>query len=186
MVRASTLALHLNLVETIVGAELVALANPRSALSAIPRLTNGGGLGDGLARACAQNAVVAFVVSLYGSLLVVSGACAAMKIRDRTLRVGERQFAGTHAVIAANCVAFRARVPAVFPLGALFHAVVAALFPLGDGYKLPLKFPSVLGRAKTTSAAARKAAKKPSKKSSSNKAKRAPAKRASSSRKSRR
>jgi hypothetical protein len=109
-----------------------------------------------------------------------------MKIRDRTLRVGERQFAGTHAVIAANCVAFRARVPAVFPLGALFHAVVAALFHLGDGYKLPLKFPSVLGRAKTTSAAARKAAKKPSKKSSSNKAKRAPAKRASSSRKSRR
>ena len=77
MVRASTLALHLNLVETIVGAELVALANPRSALSLIPRLTNGGGLGDGLARACAQNAVVAFVVSLYGSLLVVSGACAA-------------------------------------------------------------------------------------------------------------
>ena len=67
-----------------------------------------------------------------------------------------------------------------------FHAVVAALFHLGDGYKLPLKFPSVLGRAKTTSAAARKAAKKPSKKSSSNKAKRAPAKRASSSRKSRR
>ena len=50
MVRASTLALHLNLVETIVGAELVALANPRSALSAIPRLTNGGGLSDGLAR----------------------------------------------------------------------------------------------------------------------------------------
>ena len=178
MVRASTLALHLNLVEAIAGAEFVALANPRSALAAIPRLTTGRALGDGLARACAQSAIVAFVVSLYGSLLVVSGACAAMKIRDRTTRVGERQFAATHAAIAANCVAFRARVPAVFPLGAMFHVVVAALFHLGDGVVLPLKFPSVLGRAKKTSAAARRAAKKPSKKSSSKKS--APAKRASS------
>ena len=92
--------------------------------------------------------------------------------------MGERQFAATHAAIAANCVAFRARVPAVFPLGAMFHVVVAALFHLGDGVVLPLKFPSLLGRAKKTSAAARRAAKKPSKKSSSKKS--APAKRASS------
>jgi hypothetical protein len=182
MVRASTLALHLNLVETIVGMEFVAVANANSALwSAIPRFTNAAGLGAGLARACAQNPIVAFVVSVYGSLLIVSGVCAAMKIRDRTTRVGERQFALSHVATAVNCVAHRARVPAVFPLGVVFHVALAALFHLGDGYRVPVKFPSLLGRATKTEASARKAAKKPSKKSSSTKAKRAaPVKRASS------
>ena len=176
MVRASTLGLHLTLTSFIAGLEFRAAAHPKSAVFAFAPtvFTRDVGL-----KAAAASATGAFAVSLVGSFLCVVGIAAALKIRDRTLRVGEKMFLMMHLALAVNEFVFRDRVKGVFPGVFVLHGASAALFHLGDDVKVPIKIPSILGRVKIPS----KASSKPAKKTSSKKApKKAPSR--SSSRKS--
>ena len=73
----------------------------------------------------------AFMIAMFGAMLVAFGAGAAMKMYAPSTRVGEMMFTAFHALTFANCYAFRATVAGVWPIGA-YHAVAAALFRLGD------------------------------------------------------
>ena len=167
MVRASTLALHLNALQCALGLEILAMAHPRSAVFAFVPMILSGPL-RGTVMQTVRSSAGAFIVSLFGSLLAVSGLASVLKLRDRTTRVGEKWFAMAHGALAMNCFAFRGRVQNAFPLLFVAHAVVAILFHLGDDFVVPLKFPKALGGGKKTKRAA--GAKKPAKKSSSKKA----------------
>lgn len=174
MVRASTLALHLNLNGILGGLELLSIAHPGSALLRFvpPIMTSQ----MASLKPVANTAVGAMTLSVLGSQLLVAGLMSAMKIRDRTVRVGEKWFMTSNVAMALNCFAFRARVAGVFPLFFVMHAVIAALFHLGDGFVVPIKMPSLLGRTKPSGG------KKPTKKTSSKKtAKKAPARASSRS-----
>ena len=166
MVRASTLALHLNTLECVVGLEFLSMAHPRAALFAFVPTMLTGPLRGTVTQTVRSSAGGAFMVSLFGSLLVVCGLASVLKLRDRTTRVGEKWFALTQGALALNCFAFKDRIPGVFPLFTIAHAAIAILFHLGDDVVVPLKFPSVSsgGGAKTKRAGAGKPAKKSSSK----------------------
>ena len=151
MVRASTLALHLNALQCALGLEILAMAHPRSAVFAFVPMILSGPL-RGTVMQTVRSSAGAFIVSLFGSLLAVSGLASVLKLRDRTTRVGEKWFAMAHGALAMNCLAFRGRVQNAFPLLFVAHAVVAILFHLGDDFVVPLKFPKALGGGKRRSA----------------------------------
>jgi len=173
MVRASTLGLHATLTTIIAGLEFLEAAHPKSAVFAFAPTVFTGEFGLSTAAASAAGA---FAVSLVGSFLCVIGIAAALKIRDRTLRIGEKIFFLAHLAIAANAFAFRDRVKGVFPGVFALHAASAALFHLGDTVKIPITVPSILGKAKMSS----RTSSKPAKKTSSKKAPKKTPSRASS------
>ena len=177
MVRASTLALNVNLVQILVGLEFLSVAHPKSAAFAFVPSVFLAASGAALKKA-ATTAAGAFALSVVGTLFIACGIASAMKLRDRTTRVGEKWFALANAGVAANQFVFRDAVPGVFPVPFLTHAALAALFHLGDDVKIPIRIP---GAANLLAFGAKRPAKRPAKRSASS-GKKTAAKRASSRR----
>ena len=181
MVRASTLALNVNLVQILVGLEFLSVAHPKSAAFAFVPSVFLAASGAALKKA-ATTAAGAFALSVVGTLFIACGIASAMKLRDRTTRVGEKWFALANAGVAANQFVFRDAVPGVFPVPFLTHVALAALFHLGDDVKIPIRIP---GAANLRAFGAKRPAKRPAKRSASS-GKKTAAKRASSRRASKR
>ena len=175
MVRASTLALNVNLVQVLVGLEFLGVAHPKSAVFAFVPTVFLAASGAALKKA-ASTAAGAFALSVVGTLFIACGLASAMKLRDRTTRVGEKWFVLANAGVAANQFIFRNAVPGLFPVLFITHAALAVLFHLGDDVKIPIRIP---GAANLLSIGA-----KPGKRStrSASSGKKAAAKRSSSRR----
>ena len=182
MVRASTLALNVNLVQILVGLEFLSVAHPKSAAFAFVPSVFLAASGAALKKA-ATTAAGAFALSVVGTLFIACGIASAMKLRDRKTRVGEKWFALANAGVAANQFVFRDAVPGVFPVPFLTHVALAALFHLGDDVKIPIRIP---GAANLLAFGAKRPnAKRPAKRSASS-GKKTAAKRASGRRASKR